>query len=148
MIPIDAIDSDGVRDLATEARHFRGRFAWCAEVRSGYLAWAVAGILGVFLFEIRPGRPGVDDQLWVVVGDLPPAYLVCTDAATWQQALSGYVLELQRWIDAVRVDGDVTGLMPVNAPPTPESADRLQPRIDFISKTLLPSNPGTLPSES
>ena len=148
MIPIDSIESDGVRDLATEARHFLGRFAWCEEIRAGYLAWAVTGILGVFLFEIRPGRPGVDDRLWVVVGDLPPAYLVCTDAATWQEALSGYVLELQRWVDTVRRDGDLAGLIPVNAPPTPESADRLQPRLDFIRKTLLPADPTTLQSES
>jgi hypothetical protein len=34
----------------------------------------------VFLFEIIPSREDVDDKVWLIVGDLPPAYITAEDA--------------------------------------------------------------------
>ena len=62
---------------------------WCKEIRAGYLAYGVDGVLGVFFFEIIPARPNVDNQLWVITGDVPPAYLVCDNAPSPSSALKG-----------------------------------------------------------
>lgn len=87
--PINTIENGEVRALAVEAESFLLSHAWCKGITAGYLAFAVAGVIGVFLFEIVPYRPDVDDTLWVVAGDLPSAYLVTDDAETWQEALGG-----------------------------------------------------------
>ena len=47
--------------------------------RRGALRARIGGVVAVFLFRID-GPPEVDPLLWVVVGDLPTAYLVTDDA--------------------------------------------------------------------
>jgi hypothetical protein len=57
--PITAIENKEVRALADEAQTFLLSYAWCQEITSGYLAYAVAGVIGVFLFDIVPSRSGM-----------------------------------------------------------------------------------------
>jgi hypothetical protein len=83
----------------------------------GYLSWAVAGVIGVFLFDIIPSKPEVDKTLWVVTGDLPPAYLVTDEAETWQETLEGYVYEMNRWVEAVPAGKSLHDIIPVNVEP-------------------------------
>jgi len=35
----------------------------------------VGGIFAVFFFQIRPSRPNVEPWIWIIVGDIPSAYL-------------------------------------------------------------------------
>jgi hypothetical protein len=97
----------------------------------------VVGVIGVFLFEFEPARPGVDDRLWVVVGDLPPAYLVCDHASTWQEALGAYVDEMRRWVKAVQEGSGLEDVIPVNAAPTTEHAGLLETRLDFVEENFI-----------
>src|SRR5689334_387913 len=83
MIPVGRISDPGVAEFGREAQDFLSGKPWCKKVGEGYLAWAIAGVVGVFLFRLIPTRDDVDETLWVVVGDLPPAYLVCDNAADW-----------------------------------------------------------------
>ena len=102
MIP-DITDTTPVCDLtdpeeialACRATAFLTSFRWCSAVKESYQAFEVADKLGVFLFHIEPKLVGVDDTFWVVVGDLPPAYLVCENAKDWYQALQRYIEEMQ-----------------------------------------------------
>jgi hypothetical protein len=127
--------------LAREARDFLLSHRWCLDVRSQHLAWAVAGVIGVFIFRIRPAMPDVDEDIWVIVGDLPPAYIVRPKRDGWQTALRGYVQEMSRWVRAVRARRPVDNLIPVNTPPTLEYARMLGSRISFIRRHFL-SVPG------
>ena len=73
-------------------------------------------------FNIHPLRRDVDELLWVVVGDIPPAYLVTDDAPDPVAALQAYIREMRRWIEAVRLGRPIADLIPVNALPTAVNA--------------------------
>jgi hypothetical protein len=80
----------------------------------------------------------VPDWVWVIVGDLPSAYLSIEDAPNAAIALDVYVVGLEQWVMAVRQGRSVEDLMPMNVPPTPEYADMLDSRIKFLRKEILP----------
>jgi hypothetical protein len=126
-----------VQALAQRARSYVDRFLWCGEITECALGFAIAGVLGVFRVGLRPARAGVDPTVWVVVGDVPPAYLAYEDGDTWQDALRGYVDEMQAWVDAVRASESVDDLIPVNVAPTVEYADMLASRLAFIRERLI-----------
>ena len=148
MLPIARIKDREVRNFAKRAQAFLLSHSWCKKVDKGYLAWAIAGVIGIFLFRLQPTRRDVLRRLWVVVGDLPPAYLVCDNAETWQQALATYTHEMSRWVKAVRSKSSVKDLIPVNAPATPEYAKMLDHRLRFIRKRFLSVSSSELPTDT
>ena len=89
------------RALTEKARRFLGGFRWCGGIASRYAGIVIPGVPGVHLCEIVPAEPGVDDWLWVVVGDLPPAYLTLDDAPNPACAQDGYVGALRERVAAV-----------------------------------------------
>ena len=148
LIPLDRIKNAEVAEYAQRAGDFLRSHSWCRSIVSGHLAWAVAGVLGVFLFRLIPSHPDVDDQLWVIVGDLPPAHLVCDNTPTWREALENYALEMERWVAAVREGGSLEDVIPVNVPPTREHADMLGSRLAFIRNKILAAHAGEIESDT
>ena len=148
MIP-DTTDMTRVSDLtddeeivlARKATSYLTAFRWGGAVRESFLAFDIGYPLGVFLFCIEPRLIGVDDTLWVVVGDGPPAFLVCDDAPDWHSALRCYVREMQRWVDAVRSGSGLDGVIPVDVSPTLEHAELLSSRLGFIQDHLIDDKP-------
>lgn len=134
----DAEETRLLRLMRDEARLFLEQHAWCASIRRGFLALGIGGVISLWLYRIEPASADVDEWLWVVVGDLPPAYLSAECCPTATDALRGYVAEMQAWVDAVRAKQPLTGLIPVNADPTTENAVQLQLRLDFIRTEILP----------
>ena len=137
---INEIQNDEVKQLAREAENFLLSHSWCEAIENGYLSWAIAGVIGVFLFDIIPSRPKVDETLWVVTGDLPPAYLVTDDANTWSEALEGYVYEMSRWVNAVRGGSSLDDIIPVNVEPSIKYAEMLEGRLWFIQNRFIESS--------
>ena len=143
LVPAEEMRGDDLRDthllngMLEEATDFIRGFAWSGTIGRRWLGLGVGGVIAVFLFELEPTQPDVDDRLWVVVGDLPPAYLVTEDAPTARDALTGYVDEMSRWVAAARAGAPVGDLIPVNVPPTPENADLLERRLVFLRDTFL-----------
>ena len=146
--PIIEIKNEEVKQLASEAENFLLSHHWCNTIVSGYLSWAIAGVIGVFLFDIIASKPEVDETLWVVTGDLPPAYLVTDDADSWQAALDSYVYEMRRWVTAVQKGDSLDELIPVNAAPTAEHADMLESRLKFIEDNMINVSDNSLESDS
>ncbi|MFX0135622.1 MAG: hypothetical protein ACFFDN_18395 [Candidatus Hodarchaeota archaeon] len=140
---ITEIQNEEVKQLAREAENFLLSHTWCNQIENGHLAWAIAGVIGVFLFDIIPSQPEVDNTLWVITGDLPPAYLVTDDAESWQKALDGYVYEMNQWVKAVREGGNLDNIIPVNVEPTIEHAEMLEGRLNFIQENFI-----NVPSDS
>lgn len=140
MIPAAQITNPEVRELAQEAEDFLASQPWCKKVTDVRLAWATAGVLGVFQIDLVPASPGVDSTLWVVVGDIPPAYLVTNEAPSWRDALRGYVAEMSRWVHAVRHGLPLDDVIPVEAEPTSEHAEMLASRLAFIETEIIESN--------
>jgi len=108
-------------------------------------AYALPPYLALFLARlVRPirSRGGVDTELWVVVGDLPPAYFITDDAETAPEALDTYCGLMEEWSDQVIAGGDLTHCYPVNAEPTLEHAQMLKSRVEFIrDKLIIQSGP-------
>ena len=92
----------------------------------------------MFLVEIEPTEAGVDSVVWVVVGDIPPAYLVIDDAPSPASALERYVEEMRMWVDAVIAGKSVTQCIPVDGAATVENAKDLSVRLAFLEREILP----------
>lgn len=75
--------------------------------------------------------------MWVVVGDLPTAYLVVEPEDSPAQALERYCDLMEQWIASVR-DGQLSEVFPVSAEPTLENADALEKRIAFLLAEIIP----------
>ncbi len=142
------IENEEVKQLYIDARNFLLSHSWCSKIESGYHAFSIAGVIGIFLFDIIPYKPEIDRTLWVVTGDLPPAYLVIDDADSWQEALYGYVYEMNRWIAAVRGGIGLDDTIPVEAEPTIEHAMMLEGRLKFLQKNLINAAPDSIKSDS
>ena len=143
MTPVGALADKEQVDLAKQATGFLEAFRWCSKVRESYLAFDIGYPLGVFLFRIEPRLAGVDDTLWVVVGDIPPAFLVCDEAPDYMGALRCYVAEMRRWVEAVIAGGSLDDIIPVNVSPTREHAEMLSSRLDYIQAHILDGIPFT-----
>ena len=143
MKSVAEIENPEVQALAQRAIAFLRDFRWCRDVTACTLGFAVAGVVGVFRVDLVPDA-GADPTVWVIVGDLPPAYIAFEPDDSWQDALRGYVMEMRLWTEAAATGGDVSELIPVNVPPTPEYAAMLAGRLDFLERNLVEVDPESL----
>ena len=129
-------DRDLIEMHFSDAKGYLQYFDWCLEIQESYIGMLYPGILAVFLFRIVPGEKA-DEWIWIIVGDLPPAYLtvdICPNPAT---ALDGYIGAMQEWVDAAFGGKSVADLIPVNVPATREYAELLQSRLEFLDERIL-----------
>jgi hypothetical protein len=133
----DEKDTSMLRGMLSEARQFLISFHWCRSVKQAYFGFGIGGVVAVFLFGIEPAQAGVDEWLWVIVGDVPPAYLVTDDCPTPKAALDEYVIEMSRWVAAAKKNQSTKDLIPVTAPATPENVKALSGRLEFIRNKIL-----------
>jgi hypothetical protein len=133
-----AEDTALLREMLKEAETFLHSFSWCRSITESRFGLGVGGVVAVFLFKIVPVHADVDDWLWVVVGDLPPAYLVTDDNPNPASALEAYVAEMDAWVTAVESTQSVDDLIPVNVPATPENARQLRSRLEFLNSEIIP----------
>lgn len=129
-------DREIARRLYQRARRFLESFDWCHGIEQGYVGILQWDIVAVFLFKIRPARLDVDQWLWVVVGDLPSAYLVVDGNPNPAMALEGYIHEMSRWVEAVENGRPVDGLIPTRVDPTPKYAAMLKSRLGVLDRYL------------
>lgn len=143
MAPLETINPSNLKDklsfydLSKEAKEFLLGHKWCKRIKEGYLDIGVEGIFAVFYFEIEPADPSIDKQLWVIVGDLPPAYIVVEDNPNGACALDAYIGEMKEWVEAAKRGESVENLIPVNVPPNKEYAKMLEERLKFLEKKIL-----------
>ena len=143
MILIDTIMKKDIKDdlsiysLTVEAKQFILNKKWCKNIINGYLAKSIEGIMCVYFFEIEPSQKNIDNYLWVIVGDIPPAYLVIDNSPDANSAINTYVNEMRIWIKAVKNNESLENIIPLNVPPEEKYADMLETRMVFIEKKIL-----------
>src|SRR5678816_4639694 len=95
--------------LVGEARAFVESQRWAPPISELLLAFGIGGVIGLFLvrFEhgITSGEGQGDDEVWLVVGDMPSIYFETEDIETRADALSVYCNIAEHWADHV-VAGD------------------------------------------
>ena len=132
----DNDETEQLKGLHIRAKDYLQSFPWCGGIKSSYLGIGVGDIVGVFLFEFEPVGDGVDNILWVVVGDIPPAYLVLDQAGDANEALKIYIEEMRVWVKLVFNKKGVHDVIPVNVTPTIEHANALKSRLDFLEREI------------
>jgi hypothetical protein len=144
LTPIAKMAGDGPEDtallgqMARAADHYIRGFDWCPPVRDWWFADGLAGVVAVFLVRFRTPILSVDDLLWVIVGDLPSAYLVVDDADTADRALELYCELVGGWAGAVIAGGDLRDVFPVAAEASAATAQELMARIGILRDMVIP----------
>lgn len=139
MVGDDEEDTTLLQELASEASAYLSAFSWCGSVEERYFGLGAGGMVGVFLFRILPSRPGIDEWLWVIVGDLPPAYLVVDGSRTPIKALRTYIAKMTDWVELASKGRTSHDVIPVNVPATPEWAERLRGRLQMLETVVIPN---------
>lgn len=134
----DERETAELRGMLRDAETYLRSFDWCPPIVEKYLGYGLGGVIALFLFKLGEKIQGVDDQLWVVVGDLPSAYFVCDDAATPAAALDVYCGLMEDWAHAALNGSSLDDVFPVSAEPTAEYAKVLLSRTKFIRERLVP----------
>ena len=130
-------ETELLKQMLREAEDYLLSFGWCGGINDSYLGIGVGGVVAVFLFRITPKCKDVDEWLWVIVGDIPPAYITTDCAPNPACALDAYIGAMQKWVNAAGAAEPVDDLIPVNVSPTVENARQLQTRLDFLDKKIL-----------
>jgi hypothetical protein len=135
----DEMDTALLRKMAADAEVFIRSFSWCSSVLESYFGDGIGGIFAIFFFRIRPSRPDVDPWIWIMVGDVPPAYLSLRDAKSLAIAYRTYIDGMSKWVELARksqVGTPRDGVPPVNIPSTPEWAERVNQKLYGLTLTV------------
>jgi hypothetical protein len=152
MVPVDGLSATAFKKpgeleeilrMAREAETFLEAHRWCRTIRRGYFDRGRAGIMAVFYFEIEP-LGGADEAVWVIVGDVPPAYIDILNCRNGAQAVDGYVGGMAEWVERARAGDAVDECMPVyrrggftQIPATRPNAEMLAKRLQLIEELFL-----------
>jgi hypothetical protein len=145
VVPLDRMPGDDEEDqkllaaMAAYAQSYVESFKWCKDVKNVYFGDGYGGIIAVFLFHVEPSQLGVDEWLWIIVGDVPPAYLVLDSAKTPSQALERYLEEMSKWVQLAKLGRTSDEVIPVNVPATLENATNLETRLTTLRNLILPN---------
>ena len=134
----DDDETERLRKMEAAVREFLSHFDWCDTIRELYFGDGIGDVFAVFLAQIASARQSIDEHLWVVVGDLPPAYLVTDDCRNPKEALEGYIWEMRKWVALARQGQTSRNVIPVNVPATPEGAEALERRLDALEQKIIP----------
>jgi hypothetical protein len=129
--------NDFIERQSEELNELNSLYQEAINFLESYVGLIYTGIVAVFLFKIVPRSEDVDEWIWVVVGDLPPAYLTTGECPNPATALDGYIGAMLEWVDAAEKGESVANLIPVNVPATKENANMLKTRLDFLDAKIL-----------
>ncbi len=127
-------------ELAKEAESFLKGHKWCKEVEKQWLAASWENLLAVFFFKIVPNSVDADEHVWVVVGDLPPAYIDIESAGNLTEAIQVYTEIMDDWVQHVKKGESIADCYPINVPPEKEYAEMLATRLNLIREHILNRN--------
>ena len=141
MMGDDEQDTLLLRAMSQNAEDYLRSFSWCEDVLSAFFGGGVGGVFAVFLFKIRSARPEVGSWIWVVVGDIPSAYLPIEDATSPAEVFKTYLWGMTKWVEFARQGRSGNpddGVPPINIPATPEWAETLEKRLHSLRLIIQP----------
>jgi hypothetical protein len=137
----DEEDTVLLRKMSENAKQYISSFPWCQTILNSYFGGGVGGVFAVFFFHIRPSRSDIDPWIWIVVGDIPSAYLPVTDCESPAEVFRSYIRGMSRWVELARMGQTGTPeqrVPPVNVPATPEWAERLNQKLYGLTLVVKP----------
>lgn len=121
-----------LEEYCNQGRNYIKRHIWCERVNNAWLAYHLEGIFAINIFEVSSSNPNVDKYIWVLTGDLPPAYIDIESASYPLEVLSAYTEIMQDWVDTVRNNGNVEECYPIEVEANLKHADMLEYRLNFL----------------
>lgn len=135
----DSFDTKLLTEMAIEAQKFLESQPWCKQVFEGYFAAGLGGIFAIFLFRIDTAAREADEWMWIINGDIPPAYLPLSDEVTPREVFEAYLAGMLRWVAVARGERlNGPDVPPVAVSPTREWADNLKNRLTVLEEMLPP----------
>jgi len=147
VVPVERMAGDDDEDTALlqqmleDAKSYILSFSWCESVVGSYFGGGVGRIFAVFLFNISPARADVGEWIWIIVGDIPRAYLPLEDCKSSKEVFDAYIAGMKRGVALAREGGEGTpedGVPPLNIPATPEEAEILERRLWSLTEWIKP----------
>jgi len=125
-------------NLYNEAKAYLEEFDWCSRIINSWndREYSFYDKVGIFLFEIEPANPNIDDFVWIIVGDLPTVYLD-KSASSGAEAVEIYCELMEDWIERVVEGKSIANCFPIPNEPTLKNATLLKFRTKFIREHLL-----------
>jgi hypothetical protein len=131
-------EEEGTASLVQTMETFLAQFRWAKVKGLPWVGESIPGVVGVILVELETFEEEVDQYIWVIVGDVPPAYISSQSANSPREVLECYIAEMRAWVEAVRKGDSTDGLIPVNAAPTEANAAALDSRLTFLENRIVP----------
>ena len=117
-------------------RTYLHNMKWCKRVVDVKIGQGLPRCFMSFLVKIEPAFDEVPEYHWVVLGDIPTAYISIDGNDDAWLAIDAYILVMEDWVQAVRRDQDVSACFPMPVPSTREYADMLSDRLQFMRACL------------
>lgn len=131
-------DIKDIEKLAEMATEYLKAQTWCEQILKQFYCATWNDLFGIFYFEIAPSTINVDKNVWIVVGDVPPAYIDIESAQNECEVIESYIYIMRNWVDAVENNGNIANCFPINVPPTREFSEMLKIRLTLIEDEILP----------
>jgi hypothetical protein len=147
VVPVDEMYGEDEREtellerMHADAVRYVKSLDWCGGIYEDFYGYGVGGVAAVFFFRVDGRAVARDGWLWVIVGDIPPAYFPLPGIATAAEALRAYLREMGKWVALARQGRRSEDLLRVNVPATPEWAEALAVRLKMLQDTVLPVFP-------
>lgn len=130
---------DEVSASLQEAQCYLMRHEWCTAIEAGWIASSFGYILNIFYFKIIPDHISCDDDfVWIIVGDIPPAYIDIISATNAFEALYCYIHLMDEWVKKVKKGDSTDECFPINAPQKRKYAKMLESRLKILKEDYLP----------
>ncbi len=142
LLPLTPVDSK--RKLPVRATAFIKQAGWLRSIEVLYGRLQIDPIFALYLVDCS-SNPKMPPYIWVIVGDIPPAFLSTTVNPSAIAAVETYVAELRWWSKTLLEGGDMAECMPIlhadsfrPLPPTPKTATMVGERADAVERLILP----------
>jgi len=135
----DDLDAKLLREMADEAIDYIRSFDWCAELHESYFGDGVGGIVALFLCRVTIRKIEEPEWIWVVVGDLPSAYMEFDVAPNPRAALLRYIEGVEEWLAATPEERSSDNLIPIEVPHGDDLMDALRGRMETLRSIVLPN---------
>ena len=130
---------DEVIKMNAAAEAYINGFKWCKQINEAHLYYNLGATLCVFLFKIDniQSKDEADNNLWIIVGDLPSMYLDTYNVKSLKEVLENYADLAGEWADKIIAKQSLKNCFPFDEKPSLKLAKLLKSRVEFINSNLL-----------
>jgi hypothetical protein len=125
--------------MVEEAVRYVRSFQWCTDLHEQFFGDGYGGIVALFLFRVTIRKVKNPEWIWVIVGDIPSAYMEFEPFHSPRAALLRYIEGVEEWLTANDEERQSGDLIPIDVPPGAESIEMLRGRMETLRSSILPN---------